>query len=588
MPANPPRAVQLVTLNMEDKRVDVNEEALTELTQNLEATGAKKMAIVSVMGAFRGGKSFLLDLFLRKLRYDRKTGNTGESTNSREVPPRGGDEPYKLPAWLLDAGKNIEGGTADSSDGFRFKGGMDHCTEGIWAWSEPFVRKINGEDVALLLLDTQGAWDGNMTKEQSATIFGMTALISSKQIYNVSQQIQEDKVENLAYFMRFAQAALRQTAKATKGGDQANIDTPFQSLDFLVRDWANFEDEWTLEKCKEQMAQHRDRHLNPEKVVENSTAEALQCMFERIECWCLPHPGLKINKATWTGNVDDIDPDFVRFLDEYVHQVFSEGLKVKRILGSEMTSQTFPKVFQTFVRAFQDAAPVAMSFNQAMTKATVLLAKEQAIESYVEKMNETLKSNPSGLSEDDFEANHSKFSSTVEEEYKKVTILGSDEVRDETWEAIRTSLESLHQRFRDENARRLEKALVVFANYALVAIVLFVLDRISDWVCDWWSQTCQDMSRVMLSIYLILATYVGYQAYKLNTERGRLATAAAAAELWKEVLRLGTVYWGLLFTKETWAEVGTYVMKGIEYAKDLASGKQKPGNNAPKETKKNK
>ena len=27
----------------------------------------------------------------------------------------------------------------------------------------------------------QGAWDSNMTKEQSATIFGLTAVLSSKQ-----------------------------------------------------------------------------------------------------------------------------------------------------------------------------------------------------------------------------------------------------------------------------------------------------------------------------------------------------------------------------------------------------------------------
>ncbi len=40
-----------------------------------------------------------------------------------------------------------------------------------------------------------------MTKEQSATVFGLTAVLSSTQIYNISKQIQEDKVENLRHFM---------------------------------------------------------------------------------------------------------------------------------------------------------------------------------------------------------------------------------------------------------------------------------------------------------------------------------------------------------------------------------------------------
>lgn len=55
------------------------------------------------------------------------------------------------------------------------------------------MRQIDGRDVAVLLMDTQGAWDSNMTKEQSATIFGLTAVLSSKQIYNINMQIQEDK-----------------------------------------------------------------------------------------------------------------------------------------------------------------------------------------------------------------------------------------------------------------------------------------------------------------------------------------------------------------------------------------------------------
>merc|ERR1719162_662270 len=97
---------------------------------------------------------------------------------------------------------------------------MDACTEGIWVWSEPFLRKINGETVALLLMDTQGAWDGNMTKEQSATIFGLTAVLSSKQIYNINMQVQEDKVENLAFFMLFAQAALAKSAAKQEGGPE--------------------------------------------------------------------------------------------------------------------------------------------------------------------------------------------------------------------------------------------------------------------------------------------------------------------------------------------------------------------------------
>eukprot|EP00971_Amphidinium_carterae_P162750 3226795-Amphidinium_carterae.1 len=42
-------------------------------------------------------------------------------------------------------------------------------------------------------MDTQGAWDDSMTKDQSATIFGLTALLSSKLIYNIQNRMRGHK-----------------------------------------------------------------------------------------------------------------------------------------------------------------------------------------------------------------------------------------------------------------------------------------------------------------------------------------------------------------------------------------------------------
>jgi hypothetical protein len=59
------------------------------------------------------------------------------------------------------------------------------------------------------MMDTQGAWDSRMTKEQSATIFGLTAIFSSKLIYNLQSRIQEDHIDNLDYFTTFATTVLQ-------------------------------------------------------------------------------------------------------------------------------------------------------------------------------------------------------------------------------------------------------------------------------------------------------------------------------------------------------------------------------------------
>ncbi|CAK0862208.1 unnamed protein product [Prorocentrum cordatum] len=70
----------------------------------------------------------------------------------------------------MSSGGGLLEGAGGSAGGFRSKGGMDGVTEGIWVWSEPFVRVVQrgpvAESVAVILMDTQGAWDGSMTKEQ--------------------------------------------------------------------------------------------------------------------------------------------------------------------------------------------------------------------------------------------------------------------------------------------------------------------------------------------------------------------------------------------------------------------------------------
>jgi len=546
------RPLQIVTLDMAEKKVTVNEEDLASLTKSLRETGVSQVAVVSVMGAFRTGKSFLLDLFLRYLRHDEKVRASGAEADEAMPPARAEGVQFPLPDWITSAGGTLEGASDDCSAGFRFKGGMDRCTQGIWVWSEPFVRRIDGKDVALLLMDTQGAWDSQMTKEQSATIFGLTAVLSSKQIYNISMQIQEDKVENLTYFMEFAQAALRAASNDLNSNSAQKPETlqrinseasrPFQSLEFLVRDWKHFEDEFTMEQCHEQMQDHMSRHLDPAKVAENSTVTALNNMFHKISCFCLPHPGRKIEKETWTGAVKDIDSDFLRFIDSYVKNVFKTGLEVKSILGTELSTMSFAPILRNFVEAFHSSAPAAMTFTQAMTNCTILLAKEGAMKNYQQKMDKFVASNNRGSDPEVFQAKHDSLVKDLGEEFNKATIFGNQDVVAEAWTELQGNIQRMHARYVEENKRRLERALVSLANIALVGLALFLLDWLSNWVCDWWLPVCYEMSKLAMAAYVLIFGYLGFQVWRLWKDRGQLAAMMAGGELWKEMIRLLGLY----------------------------------------------
>lgn len=86
--------------------------------------------------------------------------------------------------------------------------------------------------MAVLIMDTQGAFDTKTTVKQCATIFALSIMLSSFQIYNLSQQIQENDLQHLQLFTEYGRLA-----------SEYKIDEkPFQSLMFLVRDWYHEDD----------------------------------------------------------------------------------------------------------------------------------------------------------------------------------------------------------------------------------------------------------------------------------------------------------------------------------------------------------
>jgi hypothetical protein len=66
---------------------------------------------------------------------------------------------------------------------FRWRGGKERQTTGIWMWSEPFIRyTANKEKLAVLLMDTQGMFDNETSMTLTAQIFGLSTLVSSYQV----------------------------------------------------------------------------------------------------------------------------------------------------------------------------------------------------------------------------------------------------------------------------------------------------------------------------------------------------------------------------------------------------------------------
>jgi len=522
-------------------KIVVNEESLKIIAGNIKESGVEDIAIVSVMGAYRTGKSFLLDLFLRYLRHQETV-----STSRTEL-PSGVSGSSCLPPWLVNEGDHVIEGTSSNHDklGFEWRGGMDKVTEGIWLWSRPYVInrmvKLAGgsesaQKVCVILLDSQGAFDSKMTKDQSATIFGLTAVLSSLQIYNISKQLQEDTIENLHYFMECAGSCMRYLQPATEGVEDIKP-TVFQSLQFLIRDWANFESDWSPGECEYQMKMHLIQHLDEAK--DKATPEALKKMFSDISLWMLPHPGLQVNRPSWNGKITDLDPEFVKLLDLYVQRVFSASLTGRVILGKPLTSSTFVEVVSTFVDAFVDLVPKGVNLATALARTTNLLTKEQCLVDYRIALGNALESNNGkGLADEDLEKIQAETRSEVLMSFQKSTNFGPPEEREVVKKELVAELIRLDKFYEDENRRRMESALTVFAGLCIVIFVLYGLDKFSDFTCDWYSQTCVKISNVLLMVYSLLSIAILTNVYLLLQSRGKAVTLMALMEMGKAVVAL--------------------------------------------------
>lgn len=517
-----------------------------DIADSITATGVDKVAIVSIMGAFRTGKSFLLDLFLRYLRFEARShkmiesmgvGSDSKSTGGEYIYESRTQDP-KIPHWLSAEGDILTEGRANADgNGFHWRGGMEKCTQGIWLWSEPFVigRKTpdgNNEKIAVLLLDSQGAFDSQMTKEQSATIFGLTAVLSSHQIYNISMQIQEDKIESLHYFMECAGSCSRFLEKDTS--EHIKL---FQTLEFLVRDWPNFGESWDLHTCENQMKEHMRQHLDNAR--DSSTPDAIKSMFDKVSCWLLPHPGLKINKIGWDGRISDLSPEFITLLDAYVKRTFGPDLRPRIVLGKPLTASTLVSVTTAFVEAFKDLVPKGANLATAIAASSNLMAKEQALVEFKTSLEKAIESGSGkGLKDEDFIRSEKKVRLSAIDSFLRSTNFGPPEDRDAVKAELIAELDDLRTYFESENRRQMESALTAFAGLMLMVGLLYLVDKISDFTCDWYSETCVRMSNALFLIYFTILVAVSTNVYFLYQSRGQTVALMAIFEMGKASLGL--------------------------------------------------
>uniref|UniRef100_A0A4W5NPA0 Atlastin GTPase 2 n=1 Tax=Hucho hucho TaxID=62062 RepID=A0A4W5NPA0_9TELE len=409
------RPIQIVLAHEDDHKFELDTEALEKLLLQ-EDVRDLNVVVVSVAGAFRKGKSFLLDFMLRYMLNQVRPGQSD--------------------SWV--------GADDEPLTGFSWRGGCERETTGIQVWSQVFVvNKPDGSKVAVLLVDTQGAFDSQSTIKDCATVFALSTMTSSVQVYNLSQNIQEDDLQHLQLFTEYGRLALEEIYLK-----------PFQSLMFLIRDWSYpYEHNYGLEGGKRFLEKRLQVKQNQHEELQTVRKHIHSC-FSNIGCFLLPHPGLKVaTNQNFDGRLKDIDGDFKEALGNLVPLLLApENLVEKEIGGAKVTCRDLVEYFKAYIKIYQgEELPHPKSMLQATAEANNLTAVAGAKATYSKSMEMVCGGDKPYIAPADLERCHEEFKECSVRQFRSVKKMGGEDFCKKYQEQLEGELDEAYSNFHKHN-----------------------------------------------------------------------------------------------------------------------------------------
>lgn len=284
------RAINLVSVNS-DGKMEVSADA-TACLRNIK----EKVAVVSVLGRFRGGKSSLLARLI-----GRKSFEVSHSVQA--------------------------------------------CTKGIRLYDPPL--DIPGGR-KLILLDTEGLMATDSDTTHDTRVFALGILLSSAFVYNVTGTIDETTLSTLRVVTQFASMMLSETSE----DGQLNYDDLAQHMpefNMLVRDFAlKLESsdgheitptQWLEEALSTDELESKSQQLDNfnDKV---EIRRVLKKLFTSRKCYTLPRPTSDEDVLAHmdTACDKDLKPAFVQGVN-HMRKELIDGAPSKTILGESVTGE---------------------------------------------------------------------------------------------------------------------------------------------------------------------------------------------------------------------------------------------------------
>ncbi|KAH9418939.1 atlastin GTPase [Dermatophagoides pteronyssinus] len=400
--------VQIVKVT-DNRKFELDVDALESILLR-ESIRDKPVAVVSIAGDFRKGKSFMLNHFLGYLQATSTNNNSNNHNNNQNdvssSPSSTSD------GWLSDPKAPLKG--------FSWRGGCQRDTTGILMWSEPFiVRTEDNKEVAVILMDTQGAFDSEYTIKDSATVFALSTMTSSIQVFNIMHNLQEDNLQVLEIFLEYGRLAL-----------ESVHEKPFQKLVFLIRDWSYpYEHPYGFDGGHRLLEKKLELKDTMPEQLQRVRRKIREC-FKEIGCFLMPHPGSNVATAqNFDGRLDDYHPDFANHLRQFVPSLLSQNKIIpKEIGGRPITGRQLLEYFKVYINVFAgDTMPEPKTMLEATAEANNLNAVAVVKDIYTNEMESICGGNQPYINPTTLEQRHADLLFKCMEEFDAIPKMGGAE-----------------------------------------------------------------------------------------------------------------------------------------------------------------
>ena len=328
------------------KLVDIKDDGLFEITPEgisfLSSLKNQSIAVLSVTGPYRSGKSFLANLIMNNMA------------------------------------------------GFKVGATINACTKGLWVWGRPIPISKNRK---LIVLDSEGL--GSVEKDRTGNIdmkiFTLSVLLSSCLIYNTKHAISEDKIEELSNAANLSKRI--NISKDKKKNMQLDFGDFFPDLIWVLRDFSLDRGKLSPKEYLEQCLQRVDVRTIEGGETKNVCRDIITRNFKHRDCYTLVVPTTDEVKLR---NLDNEPQSSLRkeFLDQVNRMILSikDNIKPKKINNIELDGEALFGLLQIYVESINNEEnPVILSALENVLLAKAKNISENAYDIFKEQINEKLK-----------------------------------------------------------------------------------------------------------------------------------------------------------------------------------------------------